>query len=307
VLNKLGFREVPIFSPNQDSSLYEELGIIGDEFTRQAWKGIIATELLMKCLHETRPYEVNKGETEAIYNKYLSKICEMIKSHNDAFDELLMEIHDTFNNIPKTPQKRPLIGIVGEIFVRHNVFSNEDIIRRIESLGGEVWLAPFEEWIYYINTMALRHALSRWRYDPLSKKNLKEILSILTTRFVQKKIEHKFARHFKGFLKTLEEPSTKEVLRNASSYLHDSFEGEAILSIGKSIDFVKKGASGIINVMPFSCMPGTIVTALLKGLKQDTGIPYLSIAYDGTESTCSEIQLEAFMHQAYEYNDLRER
>jgi hypothetical protein len=48
-------------------------------------------------------------------------------------------------------------------------------------------------------------------------------------------------------------------------------------------------------------MPGTIVSALLKGVKQDTGIPFLSIAYDGTEATASEIQLEAFIHQALEY------
>ncbi len=49
-------------------------------------------------------------------------------------------------------------------------------------------------------------------------------------------------------------------------------------------------------------MPGTIVSALLKGLKQDTGIPCLSIAYDGSEATCSDIQLETFMHQSNEYN-----
>ena len=100
------------------------------------------------------------------------------------------------------------------------------------------------------------------------------------TRFFQKKIEHEFSKPFKGYLKTLKEPSTKEIIKNASPYLHDSFEGEAILSIGKAIDFVKIGASGIINVMPFGCMPGTIVSALLKGLKQDTGIPCLNIAYD---------------------------
>ncbi len=68
------------------------------------------------------------------------------------------------------------------------------------------------------------------------------------------------------------------------------------------MDFVKKGASGIISAMPFGCMPGTIVSALLKGLKRDSGIPCLSVAYDGAEATGSDIQLEAFMHQASEYN-----
>lgn len=71
--------------------------------------------------------------------------------------------------------------------------------------------------------------------------------------------------------------------------------------MGKAIDFVKNGASGIICAMPFGCMPGTIVTALLKGLKQEAGIPCLSIAYDGAEAACSGMQLEAFMHQTTEH------
>ena len=71
--------------------------------------------------------------------------------------------------------------------------------------------------------------------------------------------------------------------------------------MGKSVDLIKRGASGIISAMPFGCMPGTIVSALLKGLRQDRGIPCLSVAYDGVEASCSDIQLEAFMHQASEY------
>jgi len=303
VLDRIGFSDVPVFSPNQDSSFYRDLGIVGKDFTRQAWKGIIAIELLIKYLHETRPYEINNGETEKIYNEYLLKISRMTKSQNGAIDELLNEIRKTFEKIPKHNGRKPLIGVIGEIFVRHNAFSNEDIIKKIEALSGEVWLAPVEEWLYYVNSMAFRKALTRWQNNLFSKDSIQDILSVLLTRFIQKKIEHKFSKPFKGFLKTLKEPTTKEILGNALPYLHSSFEGEAILSMGKAVDFVKSGASGIINVMPFGCMPGTIVSALLKGLKQDVGIPCLNIAYDGTEATCSDLQLEAFMHQAFEYNE----
>ncbi len=76
---------------------------------------------------------------------------------------------------------------------------------------------------------------------------------------------------------------------------------KVLASMGKAVDFVKKGASGIISAMPFGCMPGTIVSELLRELKQDSGIPCLSAAYDGIEAMCSEIQLEAFMHQSGEY------
>ena len=54
--------------------------------------------------------------------------------------------------------------------------------------------------------------------------------------------------------------------------------------------------------MPFGCMPGTIVTALMQGLNRKYGVPFISIPYDGTESPTTDIQLEAFMHQAKEYS-----
>jgi len=135
----------------------------------------------------------------------------------------------------------------------------------------------------------------------LIKKDLSGIITLLLKRFFQKRVEHRMGAHFAGFLRTLHEPDTKVLMWNARPYLHDSFEGEAILSIGKSIDLVRRGASGIVNAMPFGCMPGTIVNALLRGVKNTYGIPCLSIPYDGTESLTTEIQLEAFIDQAREY------
>jgi predicted nucleotide-binding protein (sugar kinase/HSP70/actin superfamily) len=161
-------------------------------------------------------------------------------------------------------------------------------------LGGEVWLAPVEEWIYYVNYTGLTKALI--------KRERFAVINFLLKKFFQKKIEHKLAGNFKGFLKTLKEPETKEILEKASPYVHKSFEGETILSIGKCIDLIEKGASGIINAMPFGCMPGTIVTALLRGVSRDFGIPCTSIPYEGAESPSTDIQLEAFMDQAREYS-----
>jgi len=300
ILDEVGLSHVPVIAPNQDSSFFRELGIIGNDFTRQAWKGIVSIELLIKCLHETRPYEVNKGETEGLYREYLRRIEGAIRSRNGDIPRILTEMQRDFASIKKTKEERPLIGIIGEIFVRHNAFSNEDVVRKVEVLGGEVWLAPVEEWIYYVNLMALRKSLVRFKHNP-SRDAMSDILTTLITRYMQRRIEHEYSRPLKRFLKTWREPSTREILRNASPYLDDSFEGEAILSIGKAVDFIKAGVSGIISVMPFGCMPGTIVGALMKGLRRDTGIPCLNIAYDGVEASCSSLQLEAFIHQAMAY------
>ncbi|BCB95658.1 2-hydroxyglutaryl-CoA dehydratase activator [Dissulfurispira thermophila] len=287
ILENLGLNEVPIFAPNQDVQFYRDLGIVGKDFSLKAWEGIIAYELLIKCLHETRPYEKIKGDTDMLYNFYCEKIYQSLVGKNGDMIDLLRKMKHDFLSIPRDKEKRPIIGIIGEIFVRSHRFSNEDLIRKIETLGGEVWLTPVEEWIYYVNTVSFRKALI--------KKDRSAMMNIFLKRFFQKRIEHRFAKPFKGFLKTLREPETKEILAKAAPYIHDSFEGEAILSVGKAIDLIEKGASGIINAMPFGCMPGTIVTALIKAVSRDYGVPYISIPYDGIESPSTWLQIEAFM------------
>ncbi len=297
VLDSIGYKDVPVFSPNQDTTFYEDLGIVGKDFTMHAWKGIIAYELLNKCLHEVRPYEKIKGSSNELYESYHKKLYRSLRNKNGSLDKILMEIRKEFENLPRCSGRRPLIGIIGEIFVRSHKFSNEDLVGKVERLGGEAWLAPVEEWIYYVNLTGLRRALL--------KKEKSAIINIFLKEFFQKRIEHRFAKYFEGFLKTLKEPDTKEILEKASPYLHSSFEGEAILSIGKSIDLLERGASGVINAMPFGCMPGTIVTAILRGVSKDYGFPCISIPYDGTESPTIDIQLEAFMDQAREYKKIQ--
>jgi len=293
VIKELGLDNVPVFSPIQDENFYKHLKIAGKGFAMRSWRGISAISLLQKCLHETRPYEKEKSISDETYTLHLQRAYNSMRGADGGIEAVLKKARVDFENIPADKHKRPLIGIVGEIFVRSNRFSNENLVRKIEELGGEAYLAPAEEWIYYINLMALRRVLI--------KKDWSGMITLLSKRFFQKRIEHKFEKFFAGFLKNLHETDTREILGKAGPYIHPSFEGEAILSIGKSIELIEKGASGIINAMPFGCMPGTIVSGLMRGIKREYGIPCLSIPYDGTESLTTEIQLEAFMDQAKEY------
>ena len=298
VLESIGLPEVSILAPNQDAGFYRDLGIMGRDFALNGWKGIVAIELLIKCLHESRPYETGKGAAEELYDHYLSRISDAVRGNGkngNGLENVLTRMRGDFEHIkngngPEIKIKKPLIGVVGEIFVRSNRFSNEDLVKKIEGLGGEVWLAPVEEWIYYVNLMGLRKARA--------KKDRSAFIEISLKRFFQKRVEKRFHRHFKSSLKSIREPETREIMKKAAPYVHDSFEGETILSIGKAVDLAGKGVAGIVNAMPFGCMPGTIVTALMRGVSRDYNVPTISIPYDGTESATTTIQLEAFMDQA---------
>ena len=47
------------------------------------------------------------------------------------------------------------------------------------------------------------------------------------------------------------------------------------------MEFIKAGAQLVVNCAPFGCMPGTISSALLQKVQSDTGVPVVSVVYDG--------------------------
>ena len=293
ILDEIGHLDVPIFSPNQDENFYKHLGVAGNKFIRMAWQGIVAIDVLERRLRETRPYERNKGESDEIYQYYLKRIYDAIRG-NQGIMPLMEEAAARFDDIQTDKQEKPVIGIVGEIYLRSNKFANENIVKKIESLGGEAWMPSMTEWFFYTNFTSMERSLK--------KKSYGSFLKLYLTNFVQRRDEHKIARPFEHGLRNNHEPTIKETIDFASPYLHKSFEGEAILSVGKAVDFYKKGVSGIVNVMPFTCMPGTIVGAILKRFREEyNNIPCLNMAYDGQKDTNSTTRLEAFVHQTRHY------
>ena len=298
ILREIGVEGVPIISPNQGRQFYSEMGQVAKGFDRLAWRGLLASDFLEKILLERRPYEKKKGEADKVFWESIGRICDAIEKGENIFDAL-KKCRDRFMAIEvDKSRKRPLIGIVGEIFVRSNRFSNDNIVVEVERLGGEAWMPPFTEWILYTN-------FTRKRGNLKSKDYKSYFITVLKDK-IQKKDEHAMKHIFKGVIEKIDEPSTEAVLELAQSYVHDSFEGEAGLSVGKAIDFVRHGASGIINVMPFTCMPGTVVTAVMKRVRQDLdNVPFLTMAYDGLEQTNTLMRLEAFMYQAIQYDQSR--
>ncbi len=296
ILKEFGYDDVVIMSPDGNDS-YRNFGEVDSSFRKKGWYGIIAVDALEKMMREIRPYEVNKGETDKVYWECLMELSENIEKNGDLVGTV-ENIKRRMRSIPTlNSYGKPVVGVVGEIYLRHNKFSNSNLIRQIEELGGEVWLAPMAEWIFYTN--------NRMIVDGLEEKDYKKYFIGLFTDMVQTRAEHKIMHTFKDELRYNYDPPIKEILENSSDYMHHSFGGEAILSVGKAVDYYKKGASGIANVSPFTCMPGSIVTALSKKICEDlNNVPWINLFYDGQQNDISfRTRLEAFMFQVKNHNN----
>ena len=295
ILDRLELPQTEILSLDSQNS-YANIEGLGLDFQLRAWLGLVAVDLLEKLTRETRPYELQAGQTDQAYEEGLDHIARALEGKRGEIFGAIKEVRDRFTAIPiDRSERKPIIGMVGEIYIRSNRFCNNNVVRQVESLGGEVWVAPISEWVFYVNFMDRYH--SRDRGQPI------KALKVSLKNWVQKKLEHRLSHPLHEALLNAEEPDTETVLEYATPYLHHSFGGEAILSVGKAVDYIKRGASGIINAMPFTCMPGMMVTAVSKRFREDFhNIPWLNIAYDGQEENTSMTRLQAFMHQAREYH-----
>jgi len=305
VLDDLGYSDVPIISPTSKNS-YDGVADHAPDMVRTMWRGLVVSDILRKMLLKTRPYEVNAGDAEEAFERGIELAEEVLEARAMSLRDRLAGLidvveksRDLFRAVPaKYTRDKPLIGVVGEIFCRHNTFSNSDAVRQIERHGGEVWLSDVSEWVWYTNWSQKSHI-----------KREKGALSIeMLAAAVKNTIQHRderrllapVAEDFVGY----EEPHDvyHDVLKPGWPYLPaDGALGEMALSIGKSCYLHQKGADGIIDISPFSCMNGIVSEAVYHALAADhDDIPIRNFYFDATSSNM-ERDLDIFMELATSY------
>ncbi len=298
ILDELGFSDVPIISPNSRTG-YDDDVLSAEGFQRMAWRGMVSADLLFKIYHRYRPYQSDKMEIDALYRRYLTKLDDAIEHRNDLQQFFIEALADFKRFAPQDGRQLPVIGVVGEIFLRANRFSNNFLVQHLEDLGAEVWLAPMSEWVFYTNFT--------YRQRLKSERNIREFLTANLTNFVQHKEEKKLMNLVAQEIPSAYDPPVEDLIRLAKPYVDVSLSGEAILSIGKAIEYCHNGAGGIVNTLPFMCMPGTIVSAISRKVSCDLeGLPWLNLAYEGLSDKSDELKLEAFVHQARQFRGMVE-
>jgi hypothetical protein len=73
------------------------------------------------------------------------------------------------------------------------------------------------------------------------------------------------------------------------------------LSIPGIVQYARDGFNGVVNVYPFTCMPSTITSAIVKPLLNRLGIPYLDTPYDSSFQPGREAAIRTFMYQAHQH------
>ena len=307
VLRRLGAGEVEVFSL---SSTDGYRGAWVTALRRCALHAVLCGDLLRKMLLAARPYELARGGADAAHAAAIAEVAGVLERPGQTaaarlarLEDALVAARDRFRSVPARYERgRPYIGVLGEIFCRLTPFTNEDVVRRIEQLGGECALAHAAEWVWYSEAghrARLRRDGGRWSAA---------MLGAWISGLVQHRDEHRLARHFAEDVRGAEEPPLDDILRGSAPYLpHTGALGEMTLSVGKAVAYHAQGCDGVLDISPFGCMNGIVTEAVYPRVSADhDGIPIRNLFFDGGRSDLDR-DLTLFMELARSYQARKTR
>ena len=205
---------------------------------------------------KNRAYEINKGETQKLYEKWL-EICKknIEKSNSKTFKQSIYDMVNDFEKIElNTSIEKPKVGVVGEVLIKYHPFGNNFVANVLEQEGAEVILPDFMGFIKFIAT---------------HKITFNQLLKIDKTKATIFKTAIKLIDIFEKDLKIALSQSKKDYLPPCDIWhLEDKVKG--ILSIGNQtgegwfltaemIEYIEHGIPNIVCVQPFACLPNHIV------------------------------------------------
>jgi predicted nucleotide-binding protein (sugar kinase/HSP70/actin superfamily) len=287
ILKEKRLEQAMVVSPTSSDG-YEGFGDSAREMIRTFWHSVLTSDIIRKMHLKFRPYSLDKDQANQIFHQSLEQLGNILatpklkaRQRLKKLRQALLTARDRYHRIPaKFTRDKPLIGIVGEIYCRLNEFSNEYLINKIEEFGGEVWMSDIAEWAWYTNDE------QRLRLIRAGKRYSKDMFVAKIKFAIQHRDEHFLYKPLQQEFEGYEEPShVQEILKYSRPYLpQEGALGEMVLNVGKSIYLHHKGADGIIDISPFTCMNGIVCETVYPQVSKDyDNFPIRIFYFDGAK------------------------
>jgi predicted CoA-substrate-specific enzyme activase len=255
-LNDAGFPQVPVVSVSMGNKGVESNP--GFKLTLPLIKrvvvGALYGDLFERLVYRTRPYELEKGTIDAMHEKWIKAVAPNIKSGSlTTFNRTMKKIVHDFDTVPLSDEKKPKVGVVGEILVKYAPTANNDIVRLLEAEGAE---AVVPDLIGFMNYSLYNQI---WKYENMGMAKRSKIMAEFAIKVIQtvEKPMDKALRNSKRFSGI---HSIYQLAEDASKILSiGNHTGEGWFLTGEMIDLLKTGVDNIVCMQPFGCLPNHVV------------------------------------------------
>ncbi|QUI25492.1 2-hydroxyacyl-CoA dehydratase [Vallitalea pronyensis] len=262
-LRDAGFGHIPVLSLNAVGMERHPGFKLSITMINRMIMSILYGDLFMQLIYRTRPYEQIPGSVEKLHAKW-KQIC-IANITNDSFikEDIIQGIVDDFDKIPLRSIKKPRIGLTGEIFVKFNPHSNNQIVKVIESEGGEAVVPGLIDFFLY----SVFNANFKSKY--LGKSKWHALASNVGIRYVE--AFRKYSREALKKSKRFEDCRTiQELAEGAEKILSlGNHAGEGWFLTAEMIELLDSGVKNIVCMQPFACLPNHVTgKGMIRALKE---------------------------------------
>ena len=285
-LNKAGMGQIPVVSVNM-SGLEENPGFKLDLklITRAAY-AIVFGDVMMRCVYRMRPYELKKGMVEAKHKKWV-KICTDFLTKTNGLNlpkvqRLSIQMIRDFDAIPIREERRPRVGIVGEILVKYAPADNNYLVDLLEQEGAEATVPDLMGFMLY----CFYNQVYKAEHLGTSKKTArKSTIGIHAIETALKPIYRAYEKsvHFEA------PASIYKLVEYAEPIVSIGNEtGVGWFLTGEMVELIKDGVENIVCIQPFGCLPNHVVgKGVIKAIRRE--YPLANIAAIDYDPGASEV------------------
>ncbi len=257
-LIKAGYPDVPVISLNM-VGLEKNPGFsLTPSLVQHGLYALIFGDLFLRCTHRMRPYELEKGATDAVHEKWKQKCIDFVSntkmlSHH-KFKQMCREIIRDFDIIPIDENlKKPRVGVVGEILVKFLPAANNHVAELLEAEGAEAVVPDLTDFIIYCCYN------QRFKEEHLGATKKSRRINDLVIKFFEwlRKAARKELAKSRHFYPTAYIEETAERAEKIVSIGNQT--GEGWFLTGEMLELIAQGAPNIICAQPFGCLPNHIV------------------------------------------------
>ena len=251
-LKEGGFPNVPIISVNVVGMEKNPGFKITPSLVIRAMMAVIYGDVLSRCLYRVRPYEVEKGSANKLYEQWNEKLKISLKKLSlKEYKRNVAAIVKDFSELPVYDIKKPRVGIVGEILVKYHPVANNFVVDLVESEGAEAVVPDLMGFIYFI----LDHANTRH-----------ELLTVSGSRYyLQNKLISMLEWLEKPYLDAVKDTKFGSFMKvSKMRRLVDgivstgNIAGEGWFLTAEMVELMHGGVNNIICMQPFACLPNHV-------------------------------------------------
>ena len=255
-LKKAGMEQVPVISLNL-SGLESNPGFkLTLPLIKRIVYGAVFGDILMKCVYRMRPYELEEGIVNRKHKIWEQRVIAFVTgssvSHG-TFKKMCREMVHDFDTIPISDEKKPRVGIVGEILVKFLPAANNHLADLLEAEGAEPVVPDLIDFICYC------FYNQNFKVEKLGFKKSKATIANLGLKAIDwlRKTANEALEQSRHFTPAAD---IRDLAKMASPIVSAGNQtGEGWFLTGEMMELIHGGVPNIVCIQPFGCLPNHIV------------------------------------------------